>query len=884
MFTDRDRSSKSVVIKRYMKKISFILCFCLLWVVGNLYAQSLADIQSVKVDNLSDAQIEQLIKRAESQGINEQQMLIMAAERGMPAGEVAKLRIRLNSLKSGGAAMNNPESSGVNQQRQQAGRIESGQDLFDSLRKSDPFYDLTPKQKKIFGYTLFHNRNLSFNPSLNIPTPQSYVLGAGDQLLIDVYGVSQQSYDVTVNPDGRIFISNVGPIQVGGASISVASNRIKSALSKIYSTLVGSNPSSFVDIRLGNVRTVTVSMVGELNRPGTYTIPSFASPFNALFAAGGPNENGSFRHIQVYRNNALLVELDVYEFLTKGEFTAPITLKDNDVIIVPPVRSRVELIGPVRRQGLFEVKQGETVEQLLAFAGGFGSDAYRERITVTRKTATELKVEDVDASMYVSFFPQDGDILRIGNLLNRFENRVQISGALMRPGTFAWIEGMGIRDLVQRAEGLREDAFVNRATLYRTKTDFSLEILPIDIQGILNGAVADIPLRREDVLNIPSIYELREEYYVKISGEVNNPGAFAFGENMTIADLVLKAGGFKESATSSKVEIARRVRNDISGKLADILRFDIDKELKVTGGNSGIVLEPFDHVIVRRSPGFQREKLVRVEGEVFFPGEYALSNANERISDLLNRAGGLNQFAYAKGATLIRRNEFYNTPSENEMKNRYLNEVKNNIARDTINQTEFDKILLERIDKKINENGGDQANKRGGLMADDFRKNTIETILSSDGDAVESLIRTQEMVGIDLIGILQNPGGSKDLILQEGDVLSIPKELQTVRMRGEVLYPTTARFRENAGFRSYISRAGGFTEQSRKSRSYVVYANGDVKRTRKILFVSYFPRIEPGAEIIVPVKPEKERLSAQAWIGIATSLATLALIVNNLAN
>lgn len=863
-----------------MKKLLFVLFLFTVQFVAQ--GQSLSDIQNIKVDNLSDAQIEQLIKRAEASGMNEQQMLNMAAERGMPSGEIAKLRQRINSLRSGGASLQQQQGSGGADQLRQVQGFKTQEDIFDSLRKSDPYYDLSPTQKKIFGYKLFHNRNLTFNPSLNVPTPQGYTVGAGDQLLIDVYGASQQSYDVTVNPDGRIFIPNVGPIQVGGATIASATSRIRTALTRIYSGLGSSNPSTFLDVRLGNIRTVSISLVGELVRPGTYTLPSFASPFNALFAAGGPNENGSFRHIQVYRDSKLLTEIDVYDFLVKGDFTTPITLRDNDVIIVPPVRSRVEIQGPVRREGLFEIKPGETVDQLINFAGGFSSQAYRERLTVTRKTGTELRVEDVDAGNFQAFYPQDGDVVRVGEILDRFENRVQVTGALMRPGVFALTPGMGIRDLVEKADGLREDAFLNRATLYRTKGDFSLEIVPVDIKAIIIGEAEDIALRREDVLNVPSIYDLREEYYVKISGEVNKPGAFAFGENMTVADLVLKAGGFKESATSSKIEIARRVKNDISGKLAEIIILDIDRDLKVNGTKALEPLNPFDHVIVRRSPGFQREQLVRVDGEVLYPGEFAIAHANERISDLVKRAGGLNPYAYPKGATLIRRNEFYKEPTEYEVKAETLRIVKKNISRDSLDRTESDKVLLKRIDRKINESQEESRRQGRNISAEDFRQQSLLDLSESTEGVGKIEIKDTELIGINLESILTNPYGPSDLILREGDVLSIPRELQTVRMRGEVLYPTSARFRPNSGFKEYISKAGGFTDKSRRGKSYVIYANGDVKRTRKILFANVYPAIEPGAEIIVPTKPERERLSPQGWIGIATSLATLALLINNL--
>ncbi len=855
-------------------KLLFVLFF--VSIHGFLMAQSLQDIQNVRADDLSDAQIEQLIKRAEASGMNEQQLIAVARERGLPMSEISKLQQRIATLRSGGISSGDSSSEGANRGRQVQGIVSDS--LFNDFREKDPFYKLTPKQKKIFGYTLFYNKELNFNPSLNIPTPPSYTVGGGDQLLIDVYGASQQSYDLSVNPEGYILIPNIGPIQVGGSTIAAATARIKSALTQIYSGLAGADPNTFMELRLGNIRTVSVALVGELNQPGNYQLPSFASPFNALFVAGGPNEDGSFRHIQVYRDNKLLTEIDVYDFLVSGKNTSSITLKDSDVVIVPPVRNRVEIMGPVRREGLFEMEPGENLADLIAFAGGFRGDAYKERITITRNTATERKIEDVDAANFEVFVPQDGDVYRVGEILDRFTNRVQISGALMRPGTFSLEPGMTVTQLIEKADGLRGDAFLNRATLYRNQRDFSLEILPLDIEAIVNGEAEDVALQSEDVLNIASIYDIREEYFVKISGEVNRPGAFTFGENMTVEDLVLRSGGFKESATSSQIEIARRVKDDASGKLAEIIRIDIDKNLKINGENSDLELQPFDHVIVRRSPGFQREELVRVEGEVTYPGEYAIANANERISDLLARAGGLNQFAYIKGATLIRRNEFFEVPSEKEIETRNLVSVKNNILRDSLDHTEFDRIFLERIEREISEKGDDQAENDGNLISDDFRKQTIESIV--ERDSVEIEIKTLEMVGIDLMAILQNPGGSNDLILQEGDVLSIPKELQTVRMRGELLYPTTTRYRASAGFKNYISNAGGFTEKSRKAGSYVVYANGDVERTKKFLFFNVYPKIEPGAEIIVPRKPDQQPMSVQSWIGLASSLATLAILVD----
>lgn len=874
---------------------TWVLLFFFTLFVFDVAAQSMADIQNIKVDNLSDSQIEQLIKRAESAGINETQLEAYALERGMPPMEVAKLRDRIRQLKSGAgqsrSGLSRDGAQGIPGALREIEGFEIDPKLFDSLRKSDPYYDLTPIQKKIFGYKLFHNRELNFNPSLNIATPPNYVIGAGDQLLIDVYGYSQESFDLTVNPEGKINIPNIGPISVGGSSISAATARIKTSLSRIYSGMQGNNPNTFLEIRLGNIRTISVSIVGELVKPGTYTLPSFASVFNALFAAGGPNENGTFRAIQVYRNNRLLQEVDVYDFLIKGENTGNVLLNDNDVIIVQPFRNRVEVLGPVRREGLFEMKEGETLQDLIRFVGGFASNGYKERVTIRRTTDTQLLVEDVAKEDFDKFYPKDGDEVKVGELLNRFENRVQLSGAVNRPGEFAIPEsGIGVKELIQKGEGLRGDAFTKRVLLYRTKENLTLEALSLDLEGIMNGSLPDVQLRREDILNVPSIYDLREEYYIQISGEVNFPGAYPFGENMTVADLIVKAGGLKEAASNSSIEIARRVRNDISGKIADLITLEVDSDLKLKPGESSIRLQPFDQIFIRKSPGFQRQKLVTVEGEVFFPGEYSLSNANERISDLIKRAGGLNQFAYAKGATLVRRTEYFKEKSDSELKEENLRTLKENLEKNKENLNEAEQIQLKRIEEKIKEIDDQKfaeelLKKKLEDQNPDLRLNRLLDV--SDSSKVKIEFKEQELVGINLQSILDNPGSSQDLILLEGDIIRVPKELQTVRMRGQVLFPTTARFELGRGFKRYISKSGGFTESARRSKSYVVYANGDVKRTRSLLFYKFYPNIEPGAEIIVPQKPEKPPIGPQQWVAIGTGLATFGLVliqIINLAN
>jgi protein involved in polysaccharide export with SLBB domain len=850
-------------------KIFLLLLLITFCFTAAVQSQSLSDIGKVKVDMLSDAQLQEMLQRAKDNGLNESQVVTMARERGMPAGEVGKLQQRLAKLKLGGQKDTKTVTDSDT-------RTVEGEDQLSPERDMPALETLSPYQQKIFGFSLFYNKKLNFNPALSIPTPQGYVLGSGDQLLIDVYGASQQSFDLKVSPEGKILVPNVGTITVGGSTVAAATARIKTELTQIFSGL--QSGISFLEVRLGNIRTVSVALVGELNQPGNYTLPAFASPFNALFAAGGPNENGSFRHIQVYRDNKLLTEIDVYDFLIKGTHSSSITLRDNDVIIVPPVRTRVELTGPVRREGYFEVKPNENLANLLSFAGDFKPEAYQDRLTLSRMTGSQLRVEEVSATNFANFVPKDGDSYRIGEILDRYENRVQISGALNRPGTFALTEGMTVGQLIQRAQGLRPDAFVTRATLYRTKADYSLAIVPVDVQGILSGKVADLPLQREDVLVLPSRYELQEEFYVKISGEINSPGAFAYGADMRVGDLILQAGGFTAGAETSRIEIVRRKNSADGSEIAEIIPVTVPTDLSLQ--ENAVTLEPFDHVMVRRNPGFRAEQLVRVEGEVLYPGEYAVTSSNDRISDLLERAGGFSRFAYPKGATLIRRNEYFQPLTESQQQQQLLESVKNNLPLDSLSRSELNKQLEGRIQKDIQNKAKAKAANPEVLQVDLYKKQTLQTL--AERDSIEVEVKTTEMIGIDLEAILKNPKGKEDLILLEGDILSIPKELQTVRMRGELLFPTSTRYAQGVGFRQYISKAGGFTDRSRKGKSYVVYANGDVKRTTKLLFFPIYPRVAPGAEIIVPQKPERQGITAQGWIGIGTSLATLGLLINQL--
>ncbi len=854
-------------------KLRILLLF-FFFVLGSttLLAQSLSDIGKVKVDMLSDAQLQEMLQRAKDNGLNESQVVTMARERGMPAGEVGKLQQRLAKLKQGGtqnaAAQPNAIDRAVEETQTESSPV--------------PVESLSPYQQKIFGFSLFYNKNLNFNPSLSVPTPQGYVLGAGDQLLIDVYGASQQSFDLKVSPEGKILIPNVGSIAVGGSTVGAATARIKASLSQIYSGL--QSGISFLEVRLGNIRTVSVALVGELNQPGNYTLPAFASPFNALFAAGGPNENGSFRHIQVYRDNKLLTEIDVYDFLIKGTHSSSITLRDNDVIIVPPVRTRVELTGPVRREGYFEVKPNENLSNLLSFAGDFKPEAYQDRLTLSRMTGTQLRVEEVSASNFANFVPKDGDSYRIGEILDRYENRVQISGALNRPGTFALTEGMTVGQLIQRAQGLRPDAFVTRATLYRTQADYSLAIVPVDVQGILSGKAADLPLQREDVLVLPSRYELQEEFYVKISGEVNSPGAFAFGENMRVGDLILQAGGFTAGAETSRIEIVRRKNSADGSEIAEIIPVTVPADLSLQ--DNPTILQPFDHVMVRRNPGFRAEQLVRVEGEVLYPGEYAVTSSNDRISDLLERAGGFTRFAYPKGATLIRRNEYFQPLTEAQQQQQLLESVKNNLPLDSLSRSELNKQLEGRIQKDIQNKTMTSVANQENRIANKAKLESTEFLFEKETIQLDK--KPIDLIGIELEKIFKNPLGPEDLILMEGDVLSIPKQLQTVRIRGEILNPTSTKYLKGKSYKHYVGRAGGFTLLAKKSKSYIIYPNGNIARTKSFFIFSKFPKVQPGSELIIPLNNIEKQSNPLNLVnsvsGVIGSTLTLYLLISNLSN
>ncbi|OYZ30175.1 MAG: capsule biosynthesis protein [Sphingobacteriales bacterium 17-39-43] len=802
------------------------------------------NLNNIRVDELSDDQVRAFMRQLEASGMGDGQLEQMAQSRGMRPEEIKKLRERVDKLKN-----SDKQKSGQGDPKKiQSKTSADGRQLnyeTDSLsNQRDPETEaekaLNELRSKIFGADLFKNSKLTFEPNLSIATPKNYVVGPNDELLIEIYGNSVASYNLKVSPEGNINIEFVGIIPVSGLSIEAATSRIRSRLSTVYSGL--RNGSTNLNIALGNIRSIKVILTGEIVRPGTYTLPSLANVFNALYSSGGPTENGSFRSIELIRGGKKIATLDIYDFLMKGEMADNLRLQDQDIIRVPVYESRIEIVGEVKRPGIFELRLTESFKDLLRFAGDFTENAFRARVKVLRNTEIERKIGDINSDKFDAYQPNTGDKYFVDRVLERFVNRVSIEGAVFRPGDYELDPGLTISQLINKAEGLKEDAFRQRAYITRLKPDNQTELISVDLAGVLNGSVKDIPLLREDVISVSSIFDLKEEYEVSIDGEVREPGTFEYAEKMTLEELILKAGGFTEAATSQRVEISRRVKNSnltaADAITAQVFQVDIDKDLNFS--KPKFELQPFDIISVRSSIGYEVQRQVKVEGEVLYPGMYTIISKDERVSDLLRRAGGLTALGYAKGASLKREG-----PAKTDRKN-------------AIDQNEEEQNKINKLNR--------------------LQENVKDTV----GIKVQEEILKNVYVGIELDKILENPGTQADLILEEGDVLRIPKQLQTVKVNGEVLYPVTTIFSQGRGFKHYISQGGGFSNRSLKRRSYVIYANGSVKSTSKIFFFNNYPAIAPGAELFVPQKVDKRPLSAAEIVGISSGLASLAVIILNL--
>jgi len=728
----------------------------------------------------------------------------------------------------------------------------------------------------IFGYDVFMgNTFLSFQSNLNIPTPLDYVIGPGDKLFIDIYGQSENYYQVEVSPDGNAILENIGPISLSGLSLESAKKRLVSRLKNIY---LGINQNlTFVNISVGIPRAIRVNIVGEVNLPGTYNFSAFNTVYNAIYVAGGINENATLREIKVYRNNELVNTVDVYKFITKGDGSSNIRLENNDLIVVGLYTNRVTVEGSVKKPGKFELKENESLSDLLFYAGGLSENAYTKSIKLTRIIDDKYQVVDVNKDQFDFFEPKPGDKYLVDKVIEKFNNRVLIKGSVFRPGVFSISDdGITIKDLIEKAEGLKSDAFLDKAYITRTNSDFSTSKISINLKKELNNL--NYKLKEEDVLNILSVNDLSEEKYIEISGEVNNPGIFPFSENVTLSDLILLAGSFKENASSSRIEINRRISSDKSNEnnMSEILIFDLNQNLD----DQIISIKPFDQIIVRKNPNFYTQQYARVEGEIMYPGKYAISSKNERISDLINRSGGFKNMAYLKGATLIRLTEFAESQSDLNKKTKSLNDLKNKVSNKGGILTESELLLIKRLDQDLK---NIDSNKNDNQILSSYAKSQrINEILKKNSVSGDIPISKSEAIGIDLMSIVNSPGSKSDLLLKEGDVIIVPKKLETIRLRGELLYPTTVRFVNNKSLKYYIDSSGGFDNKAKRSGTYIIYANGDVARTKKFLFFNIYPKAEPGSEVIVPKKQLKNPIAANQLLNFTTGLATLILAINQI--
>lgn len=692
------------------------------------------------------------------------------------------------------------------------------------------------RKKKVFGRDIFNNKDLTFEPNMNIATPQNYILGPGDAVYIDIYGASQKTIESTVSPDGEVTIEGFGPVQVSGLTVAQANARLRSTLGARYS-------SSKIKLTVGQTRSIMINVMGEVKNPGTYTLPAFATVFHALYMAGGTNDIGTMRNIKVYRNNRLVSVVDIYDYILNGKLTGNVRLADNDVISVGPYDCLVNITGKVKRPMYYEMKRNESVGTLLKYAGGFTGDAYKKSVRIVRKTGREYSVYNVDEFDMSAFHLADEDSVSVDSILPRFSNMVEVKGAVFRPGMYQ-VGGdiNSVKTLIEHADGLREEAFTARAVMHRMKKDRTLEVVPVDVEGILDGTVPDIPIQNNDVLFIPTKQEMMEEQTITIHGEVQYPGIYRYADNETLEDFVLQAGGLKQTASTVKVDVSRRIVNPKALTTDSVIARTYTFALKdgfVIDGTPGFKLMPFDEVYVRKSPGYYKQQNVVVEGEVMFSGTYTLSKKNQRLSDLIKSAGGVNDRGYIAGARLERK----------------------------VNESE--RARMEAVLKKAKE----EAEQMEIEAAKENKKIDLK-----DSEKIKKFeIPEFYSVGIELDKALANPGCDADIVLREGDKIIVPQYNGTVKINGAVMYPNTVGFQKGKKAKYYINQAGGFSEKAKKSQTYIVYMNGTIAK------VSQNAKPKPGCEIVVPEK-EINKMTIAEKMTIGTSVASIAIMIATLAN
>lgn len=771
---------------------------------------------------MSDDAVIEYVKEGIANGRSQNEMAMELAAKGVTREQVERIR---NASQAGVLTGNAARTAG---EQERARRMNDGMMETPAVKVNDVLEDvIEPEATPVFGRNIFTNDNLTFAPSTNLPTPEDYRLGPGDEVIIDIWGNNQATIRQTISPDGTINIPDIGLVSLNGMTIKQADSYMKRKLGQIYS-VDGEDAKSEIKLTLGNIRTIQVNLMGEVAVPGTYYLSSLSNLYHALYRAGGVSDLGSLRDIQLVRKGKKVASVDVYDFIMNGKSPDNITLEEGDIIVVPAYGRLVEVAGNVKRPMVYELRDGETVANLLDYAGGFSGNAYRENVRVVRQNGKEYQVYTVDAPDYASFVLEDGDELTVGQILDRYANRIEVKGAVYRPGIYQLGNGVStVSQLIAKADGLKGDAFTNRALIHREREDLTLEVISVDVKGILNGTAADIELQKNDILYIPSIHDLSDIGDITVEGEVARPGAFVFADNTTLEDAIMMAGGLLESASTVKIDVTRRIKDasstSQSENIAEVFTFSF-KDGYVLDGEPGFVLQPYDYIYVRRSPSYTEQISVEVRGEVVFPGTYNISRRTERLSDVITKAGGINQWAYVKGA---------------------------------------------RLSRKMDEE--EKARLQSTLEVMDSAKDSIDV----------STLATAEryFVGIDMEAALAKPGSDVDLVLREGDVLIVPQYNNTVKISGNVLYPNTVTYRPDMTVNDFVTMAGGYGFRSKKNKAYIIYMNGTVSRARR-----YSKGVvEPGCEIVVPKKRERKG-ALQEVLGVATTASSLATMMATIGN
>lgn len=825
------------------KQFSRIVAIIVILLVG--ICADAQQLPVINIDALSDQQLIQFVNQAQLSGLSEAELEMKAKERGLGNDQILKLKQRLQSLNllQGGATPS--AAAGDKQSGDQSSNM--GGNLRNKVLVYGPAYkDSLNRVLRVFGADVFDNDNLSFEPNLNIPTPRNYVIGANDQILIEVYGYSETSFKLKVTPEGFIRVPGLGLIKVLGLTMDEAQKKIKQELTKIYSNILTGRTS--VQISLGQIRSIRVTLIGEIKKPGTYTLSSFATIANALYASGGPRDIGSFRKVELMRSGKVVSTFDLYDFLLNGDLTKNLVLQDDDIIRVPAYEKRVIIKGAVKRPAIFELTKNELLGDALKYSGGFADIAYKEMIRIKRFASNNKEVISVGPAAFKSFPLMSGDSLIVDSLADVYKNRVMIMGEVSYPGSYGSDNIKTLKDLLELAKP-KESAYMERAIIRRLKPDYSPLTLDFSPSDVLSGK-SNISLLREDSVHIYSRSGLLEKYVITVDGEVNKPGTFTYSDSMRIQDVILMAEGYKDGASQSSIEVSRRNRN--MGVVQDTLSYstvkkiDISQNRQLSNPDLNFTLQPFDIVYIRKYPFYKEQISVTVEGEVMYPGRYTVISKDEKLTDLIKRAGGLKTEAYSDGAILVRNTFQGKTVSDTALFNSKMN-------------------ILATQSKSINDNL-----KEGNLANADTSK--LSKLKNSLNDQ-------QKPVGIRLTDAINNESSVFNLLLEEGDVLKVPKKIQTVQSFGAVYVPQKIVYREGLNLKDIVNESGGFTMDASKKRSYIVYANGEVQSTKHFFFFTTYPKVKPGAEIYVPLKSARKGLSSGEFIGIASGIASIAGIV-----